>query len=81
MMKLALQWASKEARLQTDTLLAWFYMMNRIKKKRMDHDWKWVSLAGEGAGVVDEEGAAAEEPSEGDGPDQKPSRSCNKAQG
>lgn len=35
-----------------------------------------MSLAGEGAGVVDEEGAAAEEPSQGDGPDQKPSGSC-----
>lgn len=45
-------------------------MTNR--KKRMH----WISLAGEGAGVVDEEGAAAEDPSEGDGPDQKPSGSC-----
>nr|ACR36306.1 unknown [Zea mays] len=46
-------------------------MTNR--KKRMH----WISLAGEGAGVVDEEGAAAEDPSEGDGPDQKPSGSTD----
>lgn len=33
-------------------------------------------LAGESAGVVDEEDAAAEEAGEGDGPDKKPGRSC-----
>ena len=33
-------------------------------------------LAGESAGAVDEEGAAAENAGEGDGPDQEPSGSC-----
>jgi hypothetical protein len=33
-------------------------------------------LAGEGAGGVDKEGAAAEKTGEGDGPDQKPGFSC-----
>lgn len=40
-------------------------------------DCVWILLAGEGTGVVNKEGAAAKEPSEGDGPDQKPGGSCN----
>jgi len=40
----------------------------------MDYAWI-VFLAGEGAGVVNKEGAAAKEPGEGDGPDQKSSGS------
>ena len=42
----------------------------------MDYAWI-VFLAGEGAGVVNKEGAAAKEPGEGDGPDQKSSGSCS----
>jgi hypothetical protein len=34
-------------------------------------------LAGEGAGVVNKEGAATKEPGEGDGQDQKSGGSCN----
>ena len=56
-------------------------MMNRITSRSAWIGNEYPSLAGEGAGAVDEEGAAAEEPSEGDGPDQKTSGSCNKVQG
>jgi len=42
----------------------------------MDCAWI-VFLAGESAGVVNKEGAAAKEPGEGDGPDQKSSGSCS----
>ena len=56
-------------------------MMNRITSRSKWIGNEYPSLTGEGAGVVDEEGAAAEEPSEGDGPDQKPSGSYNKVQG
>ena len=56
-------------------------MMNRITSRSKWIGNEYPSLTGEGAGVVDEEGAAAEEPSEGDGPDQKTSGSCNKVQG
>ena len=41
-------------------------------------DYAWIMLlAGEGAGVVNKEGAAGKEPDEGDGPDQKSGGSCS----
>ena len=41
-------------------------------------DYAWIMLlAGEGAGVVNKEGAASKEPDEGDGPDQKSGGSCS----